>query len=81
MEKSKLLLALPIAVAVLAAPATARKGHVNPQHLASDANASVSPTAHYISGLISIRVPHVRTVDPARPDGGTCDVGDTARIC
>ena len=81
MEKSKLLLALPIAVAVLAAPATARKSHVNPQHRADDANASVSPAAHYIRGPIGIRVPHVGTVYPARPDGGTCDVGDTAHIC
>src|SRR5215475_9460718 len=81
MEKSKLLLALPIAVAVLAAPATARKSHVNPQHLADDANASVSPTAHYINGPVAIRVPRVRSFDPARPDGGTCDVGDSARIC
>ena len=81
MEKSKLLLALPIAVAVLAAPATARKSHANPQHFADDANASVSPTAHYISGPVGIRGPHVHTVDPARPVGGTCDVGDTARIC
>ncbi len=80
MEKSKLMLALPIAVAVLAAPATARKSHVNPQHLADDANASVSPTAHYINGP-GIRVPRVRAFDPARSDGGTCDVGDNARIC
>ena len=81
MEKSKLLLALPIAVAVLAAPATARKSHLNPQHPADDANASVSPTAHYINGPVGIRVPRVRTFDPAPSDGGTCDVGDTARIC
>ena len=81
MEKSKLMLALPIAVAVLAAPATARKSHVNPQHLANDANASVSPTAHYINGPVGIRVPRVRTFDPAPSDGGTCDVGDNARIC
>jgi len=81
MEKSKLLLALPIVVAVLAAPATARKSHVNPQHFADDANASVTPTAHYINGPVGIRVPRVRTFGSARPDGGTCDVGDTARIC
>jgi hypothetical protein len=81
MEKSKLMLALPIAVAVLAAPATARKSHVNPQHLANDANASVSPTAHYINGPVGIRVPRVRTFGPAPSDGGTCDVGDNARIC
>jgi hypothetical protein len=81
MEKSKLMLALPIAVAVLAAPATARKSHVNPQHLADDANASVSPAAHYINGPVGIRVPRVRTFDPAPSDGGTCDVGDNARIC
>jgi hypothetical protein len=81
MEESKLMLALPIAVAVLAAPATARKSHVNPQHLANDANASVSPTAHYINGPVGIRVPRVRTFDPAPSDGGTCDVGDNARIC
>ena len=80
MEKSKLLLALPIAVAVLAAPATARKSHVNPQHPADDANASVSPTAHYINRHVGSRVPHVRTF-PAPSDSGTCDVGDTARIC
>jgi hypothetical protein len=81
MEKSKLLLALPIAVAVLAAPATARKSHVNPQHLADDANASVSRTAHYINGHVGSRAPHVRTFDPAPSDGGTCEVGDNARIC
>ena len=81
MEKSKLLLALPIAVAVFAAPAAARKSHVNPQHLADDAYASVSPAAHHINGAVGIRVPRVRTFDPASPDGGTCDVGDSARIC
>jgi hypothetical protein len=81
MEKSKLLLALPIAVAVLAAPATARKRHVNPQHLADDANASVSHTARYINGPVGIRVPRVHTFGQVRSDGGTCDVGDSARIC
>jgi hypothetical protein len=81
MEESKLMLALPIVVAVLAAPATARKSHVNPQHLADDANASVSSTAHYINGPVGIRAPRVRTFDPVSSDGGTCDVGDNARIC
>ena len=80
MEKSKLLLALPIAVAVLAAPATARKSHVNPQHL-TDANASVSRMAHHIGGHVGSRVPHVRAFDPVPSDGGTCEVGDNARIC
>ncbi len=81
MEKSKLLLALPIAVALLAAPAAARKSHVNPQHLADNANASVSPTAHYFNSHIRIRAPRVRTFDPAPSNGGACEVGDNARIC
>ncbi|HEX7894958.1 MAG TPA: hypothetical protein VF447_12255 [Terriglobales bacterium] len=81
MEKSKRLLALPIAVAVLAAPAMARKSHVGPQNLAYDANASVSPTVRYINGPVGIRVPRVRTFGPAPSDGGTCDVGDNARVC
>src|SRR5215475_12594142 len=81
MEKSKLLLALPIAVAVLAAPATARKSHVYWQHIADDANASLSPTAHYINGPAGIRVLRVRKLDPAPSDGAACDAGDNARAC
>jgi hypothetical protein len=81
MEKSKLLLALPIAFAVLAAPATARKSHVNPQRLADNASTSVSRTTHHINGDFGNRVPRVRTFEPAPSHGGTCEVGDNARIC
>ena len=81
LTKSKLLLAPLIAVAVLATPATARTSHATPRYLADDANAGVSPTAHYINGPVGIRVPHVRTFAPAPSGGDTCDVGDNPRVC
>jgi hypothetical protein len=80
MTKSKLLLAPLIAVAVLATPAMARTSHVTPQHLVDDANASVSPTDHYINGPVGIRVPRVRTFAPPSY-ADTCDVGDNPRVC
>jgi hypothetical protein len=77
MTKSKLLLAPLFAVAVFATPAMARTSHVIPRYLVDDASASA--TAHYIND--GIRLPRVRTFAPAPSDGGTCDVGDNARIC
>lgn len=79
MENFKLLLAPLIAVAVFAAPATARTSHVTSQHLADDANARVSPTA--LNGPAGIRAARDRTFAPAPSDGGTCDVGDNPHAC
>ena len=81
MTKSKLLSAALIAAAMLATPAMARTNHVTSRHLAADANASVSPTAHYISGPVGIRAPRVGAFPPAPSDGENCDVGDNPRIC
>jgi hypothetical protein len=77
MTKSKLLSAALIAAVMLATPAMARTSHVTSRHLA----ASVSPTAHYISGPVGIRAPRVGAFATAPSDGGTCDVGDNPRIC
>jgi hypothetical protein len=84
MTKSKLLSAALIAAAMLATPAMARTSHVTSRHLAVDANASVSPTAHYISdisGPVGIRAPRVGAFATAPSDGGICDAGDDPRIC
>jgi hypothetical protein len=81
MTKSKLLSAALIAAAMLATPAMARTSHVTSPHLAVDANASVSLTAHYISGPVGIRAPRVGAFATAPSDGGICDVGDDTRIC
>jgi hypothetical protein len=81
MTKSKLLSAALIAAAMLATPAMARTSHVTSRHLALDANASVSPTAHYIGGPVGIRAPRVGSFATAPLEGGTCDVGDNPRIC
>jgi hypothetical protein len=81
MTKSKLLSAALIAAAMLATPAMARTSHVTSRHLAVDANASVSPAAHYMSGLVGTRAQHVGAFATAPSDGGTCDVGDSPRIC
>jgi hypothetical protein len=81
MTKSKLLSAALIAAAMLATPAMARTSHVTSRHLAVDANASVSPTAHYISGPIGFRAPRVGAFAAAPSDGGVCDAGDDPRIC
>jgi hypothetical protein len=73
MTKSKLLSAALIAAAMLATPAMARTNHVTSRHLAADANASASPTAHHIHihGPVGIRAPR----------GENCDVGDNPFIC
>jgi hypothetical protein len=81
MTKFKLLSAALIAAAMLATPAMARTRHVTPRHLIDDANASVSPTAHYINDLFGIREPRVGAVAPAPSGGGACDVGDNPHIC
>jgi hypothetical protein len=81
MTKLKLLSAALIATAMLATPAMARKSHVTSRHLAEDANASASPTAHYIHGPVGIRAPRLGAFATAPSDGGTCDVGDDPRIC
>ena len=77
MTNSTLLSPALIAAAMLATPATARTSHshVTSRHLAVDAKASVSPTAHYFSGPVGIRAPRVPS------DVGTCDVGDNPHIC
>ena len=79
MTKLKLLPAALIAAAMLATPAMARTSHVTSRHLAEDANASVSFTAHY--GPVGIRAPRLGAFATAPSDGGTCDVGDDPRIC
>jgi hypothetical protein len=81
MTKSKLLPATLIAAAMLATPAMARTSHVTSRHLSDDANASVSSTVHYINGPAGIRAPRVGAFALAPSDGGTCDVGDSARVC
>lgn len=81
MTKLKLLSAALIAAAMLATPAMARTSHVTSRHLAEDANASASPTAHYIHGPVGIRAPRLGAFATAPSDGGTCDVGDNSRIC
>jgi hypothetical protein len=83
MTKSKLLSAALIAAAMLATPAMARTNHVTSRHLAADANASTSPTAHHIDidGPVGIRAPRVGAFPPAPPDGENCDVGDNPHIC
>jgi hypothetical protein len=81
MTKSKLLSAALIAAAMLATPAMARTSHVTSRHLAVDANAGVFPTAHYISAPVGTRAQHVGAFGTAPSDGGTCDVGDSPRIC
>ena len=81
MTRLKLLSAALIAAAMLATPAMARTSQVTSRHLAEDANASVSPTAHYIHGPFGIRAPRLGAFATAPSDGGTCDVGDTPRIC
>jgi hypothetical protein len=83
MTKSKLLSAALIAAAMLATPAMARTNHVSSRHLAADANANASPTAHHIDidGPVGIRTPRVGTFPPAPPDGENCDVGDNPHIC
>jgi hypothetical protein len=81
MTELKLLSAALIAAATLATPAMARTSHVTSRHLAVDANARVSHTAHYISGPVGMRAPRVGAFATAPSDGGTCDVGDNPRIC
>ena len=83
MTMHKLLSAALIAAAMLATPAMARTNHVTSRHLAEDANASASPTAHHtdIDGPVGIRAPRVGAFPPAPPDGENCDVGDNPRIC
>jgi hypothetical protein len=81
MTKSRFLSAALIATAVLATPAMARTSHVTSRHVAADANASASPTAHYIGGPVGIRAPRVGAFAMAPSDGGICDAGDGPRIC
>jgi hypothetical protein len=81
MTKLKLLPAALIAAAMLATPAMARTSHVTSRHLAENANASASPTTHYIRGPVGIRAPRLGAFATAPSDGGTCDVGDDPRIC
>jgi hypothetical protein len=81
MTDLKLLSAALIAVAMLATPAVARTSHVSSQHLAEDANASASLTAHYNHGPVAIRAPRLGGFARVSSDGGACDVGDDPRIC
>ena len=78
---TKLLSAALIAAAMLATPAMARTSHVTSRHLAENANASASPTAHYIHGPVGIRAPRLGAFAAVTSDGGACDVGDEPRIC
>ena len=81
MTKSTLLSAALIAAAMLATPAMARTGRITSRHLPVDANASVSPTAHYFSGPVGIRAPRVGAFATAPTNAGTCDVGDNPHVC
>jgi hypothetical protein len=81
MTKSKLLSAAFVAAVMLATPAVARTSHVTSLHRAEDANASLSPTDHYISGAVGVRAPQVAASATSPSDGGTCDVGDDPYIC
>ena len=83
MTMLKLLSAALIAAAMLATPALARTNHVTSRHLAEDANASASPTAHHIDidGPVGIRAPRVGAFPPAPRNGENCDVGDNPFIC
>ena len=78
---TKLLSAALIAAAMLATPAMARTSHVTSRHRTRGANASASPTAHYIDGDVVISAPRVAAFPPAPPDGENCDVGDNPFIC
>ena len=69
MTKLKLLSAALIAAGMLATPAMARTSHVTSRHLAVDANASVSPTAHYHYGPVCVPAPRVGAFATA-PWGG-----------
>ena len=83
MTMLKHLSAALIAAAMLATPAVARTNHVTSRHLAEDANANASPTAHHIDidGPVGIRAPRVGAFPPAPRDGENCDVGDNPFIC
>jgi hypothetical protein len=81
MTKFKSLSAALIAAAMLATPATARTRHVTSWHLAKDANASASPTAHHIDGRVGIRAPRAGAFATRPAPGGACDVGDNPFIC
>ena len=48
MTKLKFLSAALIAAAMFVAPAMARESHVTSRHRTEDANASTTPSAHYI---------------------------------
>lgn len=50
MARLKLLLAAPIAAALLAAPAMARENHVTSRRLTEDATACTTAGARYIDG-------------------------------
>jgi len=81
MTKPKLLSAALIAAAMLATPAMARTSSVALRYLAEDANANAAPAPHHISGSVSIRTPRVGAFATAPADGGTCDIGDSPRVC
>lgn len=48
MTRMKFLSAALIVAALLATPAMARESHVSSRHLPLNANASITPEAHYI---------------------------------
>ena len=83
MTTLKLLSAALIAAAMLATPAMAHTNHVSSRHLAEDANASASPTAHHIDidGPVGIRAPRVGAFPPAPRTGENCNIGDNPFIC
>jgi hypothetical protein len=81
MTKSKFLSAAFVAAVMLATPAMAHTSHETSWQLAADANSSAFPTAHYTSGPVGIRAPHVGALAMAPSEGGSCDVGDDPHIC
>jgi hypothetical protein len=81
MTTIKLLSAGLIATVMLATPTMARKNCLAKRHIAKKADASASPTAHYIDGYARIPAPHVGSFFATLPDGENCDVGDNPFLC
>jgi hypothetical protein len=81
MTKFKLLSAALVAAAMLATPAMARTSRVTSGPLAEEVSPSAFPAAHYVSGPVGSRAPHVGAFAATRSDGENCDAGDNERIC
>ena len=80
MATPNLLPAGLIVVAMLATPVMARDNAGDHRHLTAGAT---NAAAHHVEGHAGIYAPHVGalTATPRDAQGGSCDVGDTARTC